>query len=692
MRPPPFFSVLPLPLPARWHDRDRALTAPVKRTQAYGLGVWGFRILAVASVAAGFYYLFWRYTASLNWSALWFAIPLLLAETYGIVGNLLFAFAVWQPARHVPPPPIEGATVDVFITTYSEPVELVRRTAEAARRIHWPHLRVCILDDGSRPEVRAMAVETGCDYVTRGKEWTGKPHHAKAGNVNNALLQASGDLVLILDADQIPDPRIVEHTIGYFRDPKVAFVQTPQHFYNIPPGDPLGSDAALFYGPIQQGKDGWNAAFFCGTNAILRREALMQLGLADYAEEMGKRVERALSQIRHDLAQARANTPLQAEVLTTLSAALAQARQALAAGQPLETVTDIVRQAVSDARRTIAEDELAVVAGDLGEISQDGEEQLDEVRRYILQQLPDLAREVVDTVPLRFESVGLDAQAADDLELARADEALPVLVLPTYSVTEDMATSMRLHAMGWRSVFHPEILAQGLAPEDLASALKQRLRWAQGTIQILLREKPLRMKGLTFAQRIAYLTTMYSYFSGFSTLMLLLAPIVYLFTGTAPVASGHSALLWHLVPALVLNRLMFWLAARGIPVWRGEQYAVALFPLWIQAVISVLMGKKIQFAVTPKERQEGAHLHLVWPQLLIMGLTILAIAYGLFSWVGGWNHELAATLFSTFWGCYNMLMLSIIVRAAVYKPPPGWAVQAPGMLTASDSAVKKEVS
>ena len=66
--------------------------------------------------------------------------------------------------------------------------------------------------------------------------------------------------------------------------PKVAFVQTPQYFYNVPQDDPFGSQAPLFYGPIQQGKDGWNAAFFCGSNAILRREALFQLGLLTYAE------------------------------------------------------------------------------------------------------------------------------------------------------------------------------------------------------------------------------------------------------------------------------------------------------------------------------------------------------------------------------------------------------------------------
>ena len=124
--------------------------------------------------------------------------------------------------------------------------------------------------------------------MTRSAEWHGLPRHAKAGNLNNALMQTEGEYLLILDADQIPEPDILDKTLGYFHDREVALVQTPQYFSNVPADDPLGSQAPLFYGPIQQGKDGWNAAFFCGSNAILRREALMQLGLSGYVKETEK--------------------------------------------------------------------------------------------------------------------------------------------------------------------------------------------------------------------------------------------------------------------------------------------------------------------------------------------------------------------------------------------------------------------
>src|SRR4029450_694555 len=117
--------------------------------------------------------------------------------------------------------------------------------------------------------------------------------------------------------------------------------------------------------------------------------------------------------------------------------------------------------------------------------------------------------------------------------------------LARISVTEDMATAMRLHALGWRSVYHHEILARGLAPEDLRSALQQRLRWAQGTVQVFLRENPLLVRGLTVGQRLMYLGTMGSYFSGFFSLVFLVAPMLYLFFGLLPVRAFSSEFFLH---------------------------------------------------------------------------------------------------------------------------------------------------
>lgn len=660
--------------------RAASLLLPSEAEERHQLRLRVFRIIALADLTLGFYYIVWRYTASLNMRALWFAVPLVLAETYSFIDTILFIFMMWKPPRRVAPPPLEGAAVDVYITTYNEPVELVRLTAEAATRITWPNTQVYILDDGARPAMQAMAEELGCGYITRSDEWTGKARHAKAGNVNNALLQTFGEFILILDADQIPAPQIVHRCVGYFRDPKVAFVQTPQYFYNLPPGDPFGSDAPLFYGPILQGKDGWDAAFFCGSNAILRREALMQLGLTGYVQEMEQRVRRGLSEIERDLARREADTPVQRAALHSLRPALIQARQSLKDGQPLEVVSDIVRDAVAAAQQTVAQQDMAAIAEDLRAMAAAGDKTAAQVSQFMLERLPDLAREVTESAPSGPEAVGLSLQAIEYLALTRADEAIPVMALATFSITEDMATAMRLHAMGWRSVFHPEILAYGLAPEDLGSALKQRLRWAQGTIQVFLRENPLLMKGLSFPQRLQYFTTMYSYFSGFFNLIYVLSPIVYLFTTILPVSAWSLEFAWRLVPFLLLNKLMFRYVAWGLSIWRGEQYSLALFPLWIQSVLSVLAGAKLKFVVTSKQRQTGNYLHLIRPQLLIVWLTALAIVYGLFSLVVGWNLQVEGVLVNIFWGCYNIVMLSAIVRAAVYKPPAGWEARPPPFL------------
>ena len=222
------------------------------------------RVVAVVTVVVGVNYIAWRWLASLNWEAWWIAIPLVVAETYSLIDVGLFAMTVWRArGRPAPPPPPDSASVDVFITTYNEPIELVLTTVRAALGIRYPH-STWVLDDGARPELEAQLERLGVGYITRGDEWLGKPRHAKAGNLNNALMATSGEFILVLDADQVPKPDILDNVLGYFTDEAMALVQTPQIFSNVAAGDPLGSQAPLFYGPILQGKDGWNAAFFCG--------------------------------------------------------------------------------------------------------------------------------------------------------------------------------------------------------------------------------------------------------------------------------------------------------------------------------------------------------------------------------------------------------------------------------------------
>jgi cellulose synthase (UDP-forming) len=244
--------------------------------------------------------------------------------------------------------------------------------------------------------------------------------------------------------------------------------------------------------------------------------------------------------------------------------------------------------------------------------------------------------------------------------------------LARISVTEDMATAMRLHALGWRSVYHHEVLARGLAPEDLRTSLQQRLRWAQGTIQIMLRENPLFMRGLSVGQRLMYFGTMWGYLSGFAAVVYLVAPVLYLLFGILPVRSFAAPFFWHLVPYLLINQLLFIVIGWGLPTWRGQQYSLALFPLWIKAITSaignVYFGRKLGFVVTPKTRQGGVHLSLIWPQLAAIVLLNISIIWSLGRLALGLTEAGVPILVNVFWACYDLVALSVVLRAATYQP------------------------
>jgi cellulose synthase (UDP-forming) len=633
------------------------------------------RLLILTNLLLGLNYLSWRYLDSLNWRYWPLALALLAAESYSFVDSCLFGTTIWRARRRgEPPAPLPDATVDVYVTCYNEPVELVRETVRAAVAIRHPH-RTWVLDDGNSVAMRAMAESLGAGYLVRTTDWVGRSRHAKAGNINNALFQTDGEFILVLDADQIPRPEILDRTLGYLCDPAVAFVQTPQWFYNVPPGDPFGSQAPLFYGPIQQGKDGWNAAFFCGSNAVLRREALMQIGVVHYAEELERRVRRALRTadrllinaqvgLRRDDARART-------ALRELRKGVLDARASLDFGRTLQEVTWTFQRRAEEISRQFVADDLARITAELAEVPGVEIADLDLELSGLLEDDARLA-ELSGRLSSPLAAIEVVRRLFLAVDVDRDDEALPVMPMSTISVTEDMATAMRLHAAGWRSVYHDEILAVGRAPEDLRSALQQRLRWAQGTLQVMLRENPLLAGGLSLGQRLMYFATMWSYLSGFFAVIYLLAPILYLLFGWLPVEAYAGEFFIRFVPYLAINQLLFLVVGWGRPTWRGQQYSLALFPLWIRAAFnaagSIWLRRPLGFIVTPKTRQAGAGLVLIWPQVAIMALLVVAAAFGLARLTMGLVDDHTPLLVNLGWACYDLLALSAVVDAWAHRP------------------------
>jgi cellulose synthase (UDP-forming) len=246
--------------------------------------------MVLVSITVSTRYLFWRFTVTLSSeprieTAL--GIVLLCAELYAYGMLLLGDLQVLQrlPRKPAPLPPAttHWPTVDVFIPTYNEPLTVVRATVLAARALDWPEgkLKVFLLDDGKRDAFRAFAAQAGVGYIVRPDN-----RHAKAGNLNYALARTKGELVAIFDCDHVPVRSFLQLCCGWFlRDRKLALVQTPHHFYSPDPFErnldtfhKLPNEGELFYGLIQPSMDTWNAAFFCGSCAVLRRTALEEAG------------------------------------------------------------------------------------------------------------------------------------------------------------------------------------------------------------------------------------------------------------------------------------------------------------------------------------------------------------------------------------------------------------------------------
>ncbi|RMD57976.1 glycosyltransferase, partial [Candidatus Parcubacteria bacterium] len=244
--------------------------------------------LVLISSTVSLRYIVWRATHTLTFYSVTdtiLGLTLFAAECYGILILLLGYFQTVQEYRRVPVPlpsdPDKLPWVDVFIPTYNEPVSVLQRTAIGAMAMDYPKKRVYILDDGRRENVRALAEELGCGYLTRKDN-----KHAKAGNINEALKRTSGEYVAIFDADHVPVRSFLQMTVGFLlQDPKIALVQTPHHFFNPDPFQRnllvqgiVPAEQELFYHIILVGNDFWNSAFFCGSCALLRRSALMEVG------------------------------------------------------------------------------------------------------------------------------------------------------------------------------------------------------------------------------------------------------------------------------------------------------------------------------------------------------------------------------------------------------------------------------
>jgi cellulose synthase (UDP-forming) len=486
------------------------------------------RQTGVGFAVFGGYYLLWRAGWSLNTSALWLAVPLLVAEALAYADFLMFLFMAWRvpPPRKLAAPP--GLKVDIYITTYNESPELLRSTVLGALNMRYPH-ETYVLDDGCRAAVAKLAKQLGARYIAREDR-----SHAKAGNINHALRKTSGEYIAVFDADHVPHPQFLERLLGYFEDPRLALVQTPQAFYNLDSIQHSGErggeleqrwhEQALFYHVIQPGKGRLNSVFWCGSNAVLRRAAL--------------------------------------------------------------------------------------------------------------------------------ESIGGCA---------------------TTTVTEDIHTTIKLHAAGWRTAYHDETLSSGIAPDDLDAFLTQRRRWAQGTMQILRsRDNPLWARGLTLRQRISYWASMSTYFSSFQKLVLMITPIVVLATGILPMDTFGWNFLLHFAPYFVLGQLANSLLGRGhARYFDTERFNLLKAFAFVRASLGLFVPRKLGFQVTRKTQLTERTKELLGavPHILLLYVTLGSLAWAAGRiYIGSLSprQEFALEL-TAIWAVYNAGIIGLAVRSVVSR-------------------------
>ena len=238
------------------------------------------RGVAVFAIVLMWSYLAWRGASTLSLAVWWVSLPLFAVEVHNAIGLTLFTIALWSIVQipHAATPK-RDYRVAVLIPTYNEPEEILLPTIAAAVTLE-PEHETWVLDDGNRPEVRLLAEDLGAHYLAREDNT-----HAKAGNLNHALELLDAEIVATLDADHVPAPNFLRHTLPYFDDDRVAVVQTPQDFYNEDSFEHEGGEQgrpfveeAVFYRVIAPGKNAYGGAFWCGTSALIRTEALREVG------------------------------------------------------------------------------------------------------------------------------------------------------------------------------------------------------------------------------------------------------------------------------------------------------------------------------------------------------------------------------------------------------------------------------
>ena len=394
-----------------------------------------------------------------------------------------------------------------MLTTFcpGEPYDMLENTLKAMVAVKYPHTTY-LCDEGDDPVAKKLCKELGVVHVTRQTH-----ENAKAGNVNNALKQATGELCVILDPDHAPFPEFLDHVIHHFDNPEIGYVQVVQAYGNQ--SESLVAQGAaeqtyIFYGPYMQAMGEYGTAQAIGANCTFRRSAL--------------------------------------------------------------------------------------------------------------------------------DSIGGHAPG----------------------LTEDMHTSMLLHAKGWKSVYEPVILSRGLVPSSLSAYYKQQLKWSRGTFDLWFHLFPKLFTKFTWRQKLHYGLMPVYYLFGLISLIDVLVPIYSLLTGEYPWLLNPMVFFTFFTPFFLFSLIYRFYAQSWLnhPEEKGLHLIggilrVGTWWVFIIGFFYTIFNVKVPYIPTPKEHSSKGEFLLGLPNLIVALLSLSAVIYGLI-----WD-----------WQPYSMLMgLFASINAVIF--------------------------
>ncbi len=245
-------------------------------------------LLIIVNTIISFIYIIWRITViPINSGLINFILGIILysAELLGLIAffNFQYLFAKKYKLELKTLDDFTNSSipdVDVLVCTYNEPLSLLEKTIAAATNMNYPKdkLKIHVCDDGKRDSLKLLCYKYNVNYITREDN-----EGAKAGNINNALKHINGDLFAVLDADMIPREEFLEKTVGYFSDENMAFVQTPQVYYNqdiyqYNLDKKIPNEQDFFMRDIQEARASRDSVLHVGTNAIFRKKYVEEIG------------------------------------------------------------------------------------------------------------------------------------------------------------------------------------------------------------------------------------------------------------------------------------------------------------------------------------------------------------------------------------------------------------------------------